>query len=230
MPINTLANTINKDEYTSMNLEESLNDEEITPKFSKYTENDKQIIIYLFRGKGCSFCKSFLNYLNGIVNEYGEYFKLVSYDVWSDSKNSTLMMEVSNFLGEPAEGVPYIIIGDKVFPGYIDSFNESIETAIMDLYKSKNRYDVFEEMEKVSYEEEDTETETIPTDTDNNNDYSTMVTPSSSSSSKFSLVVIIFNAIFVIASTILTILFINYKDKKLENKIEELNNTINANK
>ena len=35
---------------------------------SEYTENDKQVTIYLFRGLGCTHCKDFLEFLNSNVS------------------------------------------------------------------------------------------------------------------------------------------------------------------
>ena len=51
-------------------------------------------------------------------------------------------------MGSEAGGVPYIIIGDKVFPGYAESYDEDIKTAIKELYDSEEKYDVFEEYNK----------------------------------------------------------------------------------
>ena len=45
-----------------------------------YKENDKQAVIYMFRGQGCGYCRAFLSFLASIVDDYGEYFKLVSFD------------------------------------------------------------------------------------------------------------------------------------------------------
>jgi len=75
---------------------------------------------------------------------------MVTYEVWNDENNSSLLNEVSDYLEQPAGGVPYIIIGDKVFAGYASDYDESIKEAIVDLYntKKKDRYDVLEEMEK----------------------------------------------------------------------------------
>ena len=85
-------------EYISKNFEESLKEEGIKPEFKNYKENKNQATIYMFRGTGCSFCRSFLSYLNSIADEYGDYFKVVSYEVWSNSKNSMLMMTI--FIGD----------------------------------------------------------------------------------------------------------------------------------
>lgn len=134
--------------YQTMNLDEVLTQEEIEHDFSKYKESDKQITIYLFRGYGCGYCHRFLEFLNSIIDDYGKYFKVVSYETWYDRDNYNLMTEVSNFLGQPAGGVPYIIIGDQVFAGYSNEFDDSIKEAIKKLYNQKDRYDVMVEMEK----------------------------------------------------------------------------------
>ncbi len=136
-----------KEQYKTLNLEETLAEEGIEKKFSNYKETDDQITIYMFRGKGCAYCKKFLEFLNGITEEYGKYFKLVSFESWYNDENSNLLTEISTFMGEPASGVPYIIIGDKVFGGYTDSYNESIKAAIKSLYDSDDKYDALEEYE-----------------------------------------------------------------------------------
>lgn len=144
MPLQISAST----DYETKNLKETLAAEEIELAYPDYKETDDQITIYMFRGTGCGYCKAFLTFLNSITEEYGKYFKLESYEVWSNQKNGELMQEVGEFLGEQAGGVPFIIIGDKVFPGYNEVYDEDIKTAIKDLYDSNNRYDVFKEMEK----------------------------------------------------------------------------------
>ena len=55
---------------------------------------------------------------------------------------------MATFLGDEAGGVPYIVIGDKSFLGYASSINSEIEAAVTALANSKNRYDVFEEINK----------------------------------------------------------------------------------
>ena len=133
--------------YNTLNLDEALTEEEIEHDFSNYEENDDQITIYMFRGKGCGYCKKFLTYINSIVDEYGKYFKVQTYEVWYDKDNAELMKEVAGFLNESAEGVPFVIIGDKTFNGYTESYNEDIIDAIKKLYdtKKEDRYDVMKE-------------------------------------------------------------------------------------
>lgn len=134
--------------YESMNLIETLESENIELKYQDYKETDDQVPIYLFRGAGCTYCKAFLEYLNEIAEEYGKYFKLVSYEVWTNQNNSDLLTKTAEFLGQRVSGVPFIVIGDQIFPGYSENYNSAITTAIKEQYESKDGYDVFEEMEK----------------------------------------------------------------------------------
>lgn len=199
-PLNASAQTkqIKKEDYRSLNLLETLESEEIKPKFSNYQENDDQITIYLFRGQGCDYCRKFLNYLNNITEEYGKYFKLESFEVWMDTKNSKLLKEVSEFLDESSTGVPYIIIGENVFPGYTEQYNDSIENAIKELYESEDRYDLFKAMQE-EYERQ------------NKKDYSQTI------------LIIAINFVMITASTIIILNFTNSKYKLLSEKIEKTN-------
>ena len=187
--------------YNVLNLKETLAEEELEEEFKNYKETDNQITIYLFRGKGCGYCRAFLTFLNSITEEYGKYFKLRSYEVWNDQNNSALMGEVSNYLGEPAGGVPYIIIGDKVFPGYASQYDENIKKAITDLYNTKKnkRYDVFTEMKKHSNTNETTSTN-----------------------------IIIWNLAFIALATTIVISYINLKFKELKVEINTKINDLNA--
>ena len=132
--------------YNTLNLVDTLQSEGIELEYEDYEENSKQINIYMFRGQGCGYCKRFLNFLNSITEEYGKYFKLVSFEVWQDQDNSALLTQVAEKMGEEASGVPYIIIGDKVFPGYAEDYDDQIKEAIVNLYNTEkaDRYDVFE--------------------------------------------------------------------------------------
>lgn len=182
--------------YSSLNLDEALTEEGIDHDFSNYEENNDQAIIYLFRGKGCGYCKKFLTFLNSIVDDYGKYFKVVSYEVWYDQENASLLTKVSNYLGTSAEGVPYIVIGDKVFPGYASSYDEDIKDAIKKQYDSKNEYDV---MEKLSV--------------DSNSNSKTEVKNTKNNSTLSMILISIFASIFVIGAIVIIVIF-NLKNKK----------------
>ena len=136
--------------YNTLDFEQTLEEEGIKPEYKEYKPDSNAITIYMFRGKGCGYCRAFLTFMNSITEEYGKYFKMETYEVWNDQENAKLLDKVSSYLGEQAGGVPYIIIGDKVFGGYASQYDEGIKEAITTLYNTKKskRYDVFKEMKK----------------------------------------------------------------------------------
>ena len=146
LPVKVFAKSF-IDDYKTLNFTETLAAEEIELKNKNYKEDDKQAIIYMFRGQGCGYCRAFLEFLNSISDEYGKYFKLVSFEVWNDSTNSALLNKVPLVTNEAAGGVPYIIIGDKVFAGYSEQYDESIKAKIKAQYED-NSYDVMKELDK----------------------------------------------------------------------------------
>lgn len=135
------------DGYKYLNFKEVLAAEEFELENKDYQENDNQAVIYLFRGQGCGFCRKFISFLNSISTEYGKYFKVVSFEVWYDGSNSDLMSKMPTVTNVEARGVPYIIIGDKVFDGYAESYDEEIKAKIMQQYNDPS-YDVFDELAK----------------------------------------------------------------------------------
>lgn len=147
MPVFTFAaETIDISQYKSAGLTDVLSEERIARDFKDYKEGSNKVNIYMFRGSGCGYCQAFLKFLNSITEEYGKYFNLVAFETWNNSDNNDLLTTISTYLGETATGVPYIIIGDQVFPGYSSTYDDGIKAAITNLYKEKpeDRYDVFE--------------------------------------------------------------------------------------
>lgn len=159
-PIIVKAEALDLSKYSSTNLQESLFDEEISSDLGSYKETDDQINIYLFRGKGCSHCHEFLEYVStDLIKEYGNYFKIVSYEVWGNEDNAELFKKVATFMGDSGRGVPYIIIGNQSFVGYISTMNDDIIAALKKAYE--NKYDVMEEIKKAPEVEENEETEEV---------------------------------------------------------------------
>jgi len=137
------------DDYNKTNLKETVEAEGFELENKNYKETDDQVTIYLFRGQGCSHCHEFVEFLNSISTEYGKYFKLVAFEVWYDNNNKSLFSKIASFKGDSPNsiGVPYFIIGDKVFnQGYGSSMAEEVKKAIMDEYKNPTS-DVMEEYE-----------------------------------------------------------------------------------
>lgn len=157
MPVVTFAaQKIDLNDYKTMGLKETVENEGLEFASPDYKETDNQVVIYLFRGEGCGYCNAFIKFANELSKTYGEKFKLVSFEVWQNTDNADLLGAVSSFLEQDAGGVPYIVIGDQVFPGYADSYDDGIKQAIDKLYAQKvsDRYDVFEEYNKKLVEDE----------------------------------------------------------------------------
>ncbi len=126
--------------YSSLNLEETLRRENIEHNLSNYKETNDQITIYMFRGEHCGHCQNFLKFLNDSVEEYGTYFKLVSYEVWQNENNAALASEVASHFGLKLSGVPFIVIGEKTYQGYTEKYNEEILSTIKNYYENKQTY------------------------------------------------------------------------------------------
>lgn len=203
---------IKADNYTSLGLKEALDDEGISYDLDNYQETDDKVTIYLFRGKGCSHCYEFLTYLSTIVDEYGDYFKLESYEIWGDSNNASLMNQVANFLGDTEIGVPYIIIGDQSFIGFDSSMGSQIEDAIVNLYNSSDRYDILADLESNGY--------AVSADYDN----------SSSSSISLDISTFLLLMLAMCVTIIVVVVFsINNNRKILEARLDELEKKSNNN-
>lgn len=114
--------------------------------FSNYEESDDKVNVYIFKGSTCPHCFEAIVYFASIVKEYGDKFNLIAYEVWSNEDNSGLMAEVAEYFGEDVGGVPYIIIGDKTFQGYTESYNEDIISSINKNYGNKDAVDVMKEI------------------------------------------------------------------------------------
>lgn len=125
--------------------EASNNDENTTEETSSNDSSDsKKVNVYFFRGEGCSHCAEAEEWFDSIKEEYSEYYNLVDYEVWYNTDNSDLMQKVADARGEEAEGVPYIIIGDKSWNGFDSSYEEDMINQIKSVYAQdvKDRYDI----------------------------------------------------------------------------------------
>lgn len=115
---------------------------------SNYKESNDKINIYIFRGDSCGFCLKAVSYFASILPEYGKYFNLITYEVWGNTDNASLMQEVASTFNETVDGVPYIVIGDKTFNGYSEQMNSEIEAQIKKMYNEKKPYDVMKNLGK----------------------------------------------------------------------------------
>ncbi|MBE6160919.1 MAG: hypothetical protein E7158_01685 [Firmicutes bacterium] len=110
--------------------------------FSVNAAKKQPITVHMFRGEGCGYCAKALSFFESLEDtEYSKYFKLETHEVWYDEDNATLMGKVATYFKEDVGGVPYIIIGDKTFQGYAETYDEDIKAEIKKLYDSEEFVD-----------------------------------------------------------------------------------------
>ena len=121
-------------------------DENNTTSESETTvsNDDKKVNLYLFRGEGCPHCAEAEEWFDSIKGKYGDYFKVVDYEVWNDEDNAKLMEKVAKLRNEDVSGVPYIIIGDKSWNGFDESYEDEMIKHIKSVYSQavSKRYDI----------------------------------------------------------------------------------------
>lgn len=117
---------------------------EVTSGETEVQEEDNRVKIYFFRGEGCPHCADAEEFFNSIEEEYGQYYKILDYETWYNSDNAALLQKVGEARNEEITGVPYILIGDKSWSGYDDSFADDIKDTIKSEYEKAvaDRYDI----------------------------------------------------------------------------------------
>ena len=117
---------------------------EVTSGETEVQEEDNRVKIYFFRGEGCPHCADAEEFFNSIEEEYGQYYKILDYETWYNSDNAALLQKVGEARNEEISGVPYILIGDKSWSGYDDSFADDIKDTIKSEYEKSvaDRYDI----------------------------------------------------------------------------------------
>lgn len=120
------------------------NNVEVTSGETEVKEEDNRVKIYFFRGDGCPHCADAEEFFNSIKEEYGQYYKILDYETWYNSDNAALLQKVGEARKEEITGVPYILIGDKSWSGYNDSFADDIKNTIKSEYEKvvADRYDI----------------------------------------------------------------------------------------
>lgn len=114
--------------------------------------DDKKVVIYFFHGKGCPHCEEASEWFEEIEDEYGDMFKLSSYEVWYNKDNKALMDDVAKAKGDIVNGVPYIVVGDESWNGFDDEVGKEIVEKIKKDYEidTEKRYDVMNSLSQVT--------------------------------------------------------------------------------
>ena len=119
---------------------------------TKKTNEKNKINVYLFRGEGCPHCAEAEEWFKELSKdeEYSKYYTLVDYEVWYDEDNAKFMDEVAKELGTTADGVPFLVIGDKYFSGFSEEIATNLKETIKTAYNDKNYKDVVKSIKKDS--------------------------------------------------------------------------------
>ena len=104
--------------------------------------NADTVNVYFFRSSTCPHCQAAQEFFAELQEdeEYKDLFVVKDFEV-SSKKNSNLMSEAAEIMGDTASGVPYIVIGEESFMGYSSSSDESIKTAIKETYENEEFVD-----------------------------------------------------------------------------------------
>lgn len=138
-----LALSIDKapSKYNKQKLETALEKEKITYDF-KHTYSDDHVKLYLFYGDGCSYCKRFLEFASKtLMTKYNDSLDIYTFEVWYDDNNQQLYTEIAKELKKSADGVPFMVVGEDSFTGYISTDNDRIMAAIDEQIETKTRVD-----------------------------------------------------------------------------------------
>jgi thiol-disulfide isomerase/thioredoxin len=75
--------------------------------------------IYLFWREGCPHCEREITYLRRLETEQPA-IRVHYFDVWNDAAGRALLVRIGKLLSADASSVPFTVVGDTVFSGYLD--------------------------------------------------------------------------------------------------------------
>lgn len=103
----------------------------------------EKINVYIFYGSTCPHCHHAFEFFDSIEEDYGKYYNIKRYEtwLWDNIDNSKALEKVAAHFGTAKDkiGVPYIVIGDKVFLGYSEDYNDEIKEQIVNTYNEENK-------------------------------------------------------------------------------------------
>ena len=93
---------------------------------------EKQVNIYFFWGEGCPHCTHEKPFLEGLEKKYPEV-KVYDFEAWGSGDNRKLLIEVGKKLNTNISGVPFTVVGEKHFTGWLseETTGKDIENAVL---------------------------------------------------------------------------------------------------
>jgi len=100
----------------------------VNPAFAQ----EKQANIYFFWGEGCPHCAHEKPFLERLEETYPGV-KVYDYEIWTNSENRNLLIEISNTLNVNVSGTPFTVVGDQYFSGWFneETTGRDIENAVI---------------------------------------------------------------------------------------------------
>ncbi|OGJ38856.1 MAG: hypothetical protein A2383_02540 [Candidatus Pacebacteria bacterium RIFOXYB1_FULL_39_46] len=93
--------------------------------------------IYFFWGEGCPHCEREKPFLETLEEQYTGV-KVYDFEVWHNADNRKLMIEVGQKLNTNINGVPFTVVGEEYFVGWLDeqTTGTAIENAVQDFLEN----------------------------------------------------------------------------------------------
>lgn len=109
-------------------------------------ESKNEVTIYMFRGNTCPHCEDALEYLKNHEEEIPKDIKFITYEVYDNSQNNTLLQNIEkklNFDEDDIGSIPLFIVGNEYILGYSSA---SDIKKIIDLAESAKNNDNYEDI------------------------------------------------------------------------------------
>jgi thiol-disulfide isomerase/thioredoxin len=86
-------------------------------------------VIYFFKGDGCPKCAEEERFLEALSKKIPKV-EIRAYEVWRHAGNAAMMQNLLKSRGVDATGIPFTIVGNRIFYGFSPQIAEEIEIAI----------------------------------------------------------------------------------------------------
>lgn len=86
-------------------------------------------VIYFFKGDGCPKCVEEERFLEALSKKIPK-LEIRSYEVWRHAGNAAMMQNLLKSRGVDATGIPFTIVGNRIFYGFSQQISDEIERAI----------------------------------------------------------------------------------------------------
>jgi len=87
---------------------------------------NETVNLYFFWGNGCPHCAKEEVFLQQLTQKYPEV-KIYSYEVWYNTQNQDLLIQVGQTLKTDIQGVPFTVIGPYAISGYYDEKTTGVQ-------------------------------------------------------------------------------------------------------